>query len=187
MRQFFTEHTNLFWAIIGAIGGVLADRIARFTVVLLSAIFFPNRQLDTLLGNWSVYHYSIRNGEVILRTEQWTIKKKRLRKGPWILTSDPVMKDLIYKGELTGISGSDVTCMMQGVRHTEEFYVRILYPIPSDQTLTYGLKVGVNFDREVFSTIYLFSRNELSETNVKNRLDASLSNALTNSKFLKIH
>jgi len=185
MRQFIAEHSNLFWAIIGAIMGVLADRFARFGSTLFSAIFFPNRQLDTLLGNWWVCHYSIRNGEEILRTEQWTVKK-RLSKGPSIVTSDPAMKDLIYKGELMSISGSDVTCTMHGDRHTEEFYVRILYPIPSDQTITYGLKVGVNFDRQVFSTIYLFSRKKLLETDVKRRLDASLNSALSNSKFLRI-
>src|SRR5713226_4623480 len=136
MRQFLAEHPNFVWAIIGAILGVLAERTAYLIRVLFSAVFFPSRQLDTLLGNWWVYHYSIRNGEVILRTEQWTVTNP-LGRGPRIVTSDTAMKDLIYKGELTSISGPDVTCTMHGDRHAEEFYVRILYPIPSDQTLTY--------------------------------------------------
>lgn len=130
-----------------------------------------------VLGEWFVYHYSRRQGEVIFRKECWSIKL-RLRGDLWITTTDEKMTSLAYAGTVSTTQSTHIICRLQGTTHHEEFYVRVLYPIPSNDEMTFGIKVGEDFDHQVFSTIYLFSRSDLSMVAARRLLTARLRQCL---------
>lgn len=146
----------------------------RFVRVL----FNPARHPETaLLGIWSVYHFSRREEQPLMRSEQWQLKLN-WRGHIVVRTSDVQMAKLIYKGTLEDTDTVHLTCRMRGALHHEEFYVRIIYPIPSDRENTFGVKVGENFDHDIYSTLYLFSRETMSHSAAAARLRRKIDQCL---------
>ena len=183
---FLLEHrTEILLGIAFTFFGLFLERLARLLERVYRHVRSPQRRMETLLGQWHVYHYTTRDGENIVRSEVWTISK-RIGGLPRIQTQDPKMANLIYHGEVGSVTSHDVTCVMRGHLHEEEFYVRVLYPIPSDRNITQGIKVGVNFDHRVFSTIYLFSRAEMTDQLATSQLDALLESATDDKRFMKL-
>lgn len=177
--DFFVENwVLLIFAFLGACLPAAANAVvAAFQYARVR--FNPSKHPATaLLGKWSVYHYSRRDGRPILRAETWQMRLN-WRGSIAVRTTDPQMKNLIYAGELNGLASAHLTCRMHGCQHSEEFYVRILYPIPSDEEATFGIKVGENFDHDVFSTLYLFSRRPLSPQVSSRRLRDKLRHSLS--------
>lgn len=144
----------------------------------LRVLINPARHPETaLLGSWSVYHFSRREDQPLMRSEQWQLKLN-WRGRIVVQTSDAQMAKLIYKGTLEDTDTAQLTCRMRGALHHEEFYVRIVYPIPSDRESTFGVKVGENFDHDIYSTLYLFSREPLSRSVAGKRLRQKIDQCL---------
>lgn len=163
----------MVFTMVGALLPVVARvawSFARFVRIRLN----PSRHSETgLLGTWFVYHFSRRDDRPLMRTERWQMKLN-WRGQIVVNTSDDQMTELIYKGKLEDIDSVHLKCRMKGARHHEECYIRIIYPIPSDRHSTFGLFTGENFDHDVFSTVYLFSRDPLTPAVASTRLRRKL-------------
>lgn len=168
---------ELLFTLVGAFLPFAAQALwalIRFVRVLIE----PTRHPETaLLGSWSVYHFSRREEKQLMRSEQWQLKLN-WRGRIVIRTSDAQVAKLIYKGRLEDTDTAQLTCRMRGALHHEEFYVRIVYPIPSNHESTFGIKVGENFDHDIYSTLYLFSRQALSHSVASKRLRQKLDQCL---------
>ena len=77
-------------------------------------------------------------------------------------TKDDQRPGLIYRGPVELVD-SHVLLPVQGRHHREHAYLRILYPIPTMKSMTFGIFVGVNFDLEMYSTMYFLSREDMSD------------------------
>jgi hypothetical protein len=164
---------ELLFTVIGALLPVAASvawSLVRFVNVYANPTRHPER---ALVGDWFVYHFSRQESKEFMRSERW-VMKFTWRGQIDVRTSDEQIADLIYKGRLEGADATQMTCRMRGVLHHEEFFIRIIYPIPGRRETTFGLKVGENFDHDLFSTIYLFTREQLSTSTAALRLRRKL-------------
>lgn len=173
-KGFIARHwPELLFAVVGALLPAIA-RICWLLIRFVRVRVKPARHPETgLLGTWFAYHFSRRDNRPLLRSERWQMKLN-WRGEIAVTTSDDEMPKLIYKGTLEGIDSVNLLCRLHATLHHEELFIRIIYPIPSGHEATFGLNVGENFDHHVYSTLYLFSRDELSSRSAATRLHRKL-------------
>jgi hypothetical protein len=173
-EPFIVRHwPELLFTVIGVLLPVVwsvASSLIRFANVYVNPTRHPER---ALVGIWFVYHFSRHESKELMRSERWEMKFT-WRGQIAVRTSDEQMADLIYKGWLEEVDAAQMTCRMRGVLHHEEFFIRIIYPIPARGETTFGLHVGENFDHDLFSTLYLFTRERLSGGTAARRLRRKL-------------
>lgn len=161
MTQFFSDHwTETLFLLIGSAIPYVVQGLSWCAKVGYGKVRPKSGPADALLGQWYVYHFSRDHAQHLFRKETWKVSRD-LHGALKIETSDEERPQLIYAGTIEALGTTHVRCRLSGKLHSEEFYVRIRYPIPSKRGMTYGVKVGENFDHEIFATIYLFSRTDM--------------------------
>jgi len=122
-------------------------------------------QKDSFLGEWFVYHFTTENKEEIFKEDKYTI---RLRLGGYhVTTHDNNRPDLKYFGKLRKLPDGSLLFRMSGEGFIEEFYLKMKNPIPNAERISLALELGMDFDSRIYSTIYLFSRDRMEETDAK--------------------
>lgn len=174
MLKFLNDHrADLVFVLLGVAAPYILTTLAIVLKLAIRRALHRHGPEAALLGEWHVFHYSRNNRRTFVRKEVWTITLD-IRGRAKIATHDRDMPNLVYIGEIGSVERQHVICRLKGKEHAEEFYVRILYPIPARRDETYGIKVGENFDHELFATIYYFSREECPSPTATRRLNEKL-------------
>jgi hypothetical protein len=152
------------------VAGCLLSFIIKWAMVLIKFLYMVcfNKDKSVFIGKWYTYHYTAEHSKLIFRREIWDIQLKLT--GYYATTKDEERQGLVYEGKLNIASDSSLVFVMKGKGSTEEYYIKINYPIPNSDGITYAIKVGVDFDSNKFSTIYLFSRNDLNKEEAQTKI-----------------
>jgi hypothetical protein len=160
---------QIIFLLVGATIPYVVSGMVWTVRLILSRVRARHGPARALIGVWNVYHFSQKEGHTVFRYEIWKIHMN-LRGRLAISTQDDRMAGLNYVGYLDAAESGHIICRMRGKGHREEYYIRLAYPIPSDVHLTYGLKVGEDFDHNIFSTMYMFSRRDISIPRARKQL-----------------
>lgn len=141
------------------------------TTILLSmlrylvAYFREYSKITPLLGEWHSYHFSRANHVPIFRHTRWFFKRSFM--GLRMKSIDSKKKTEPYRGRVYFEAGH-VVINAECVNHREETWqARFNDPIPNEQTMMIGIELAQYFDREMFATVELCSRIEMTEADAK--------------------
>ena len=151
---------DIAFTLLGCVIPFLASCLLSIFKYIYILLFRKDRSV--FLGTWYVYHYSNENEQHVFIEGIWEMKLSLA--GYYAISRDSERSGLAYKGRLRLLKDATLVLLMHGVGSMEEYYVKIKYPIPNKSSVTYGIKVGIDFDSREFATIYLFSRNKLSKS-----------------------
>jgi hypothetical protein len=154
---------------------MINEIILKFIIALIVAVLaFFARQLWKLIKyqvygrfkkhplqrDWHTYHFTNENKKIIMRYEKWNIKKNVIGDLA-VETDDPNRPGLIYKGKISSVNDY-FWFYFEGLGHNERFQIRFDNPIPSKNQRMYGFFLGVDFNNSPYSTIWLASRDKIS-------------------------
>ncbi|WP_433607911.1 hypothetical protein ACQP2P_34050 [Dactylosporangium sp. CA-139114] len=151
--------SEIVFAIVGIVAPYILTAIVKFFAGMASRRRVQGGPNAALIGVWYAFHFSRVRNVAILRREVWNVRLDR--RGRLVVTAtDPGVGELSYSGHLKSIDSGHLACLMHGVGHDEESYIRLQHPIPSQPEI-FGMEVAVNFDREIRATVWLLSREDL--------------------------
>ena len=120
-------------------------------------------------GIWHSYHYTRKNGQLILRYEEWKIYRD-LQNRICIKTNDPEDPLLKYKGYIYGVE-NHLLFTLKGIFHEEEVHMRFQKIIPTGQDMSIGIAMGVDFHGRPQCLLRIMSRRRLSDDEARKILD----------------
>ena|SRR5271157_3953698 len=123
-----------------------------------------------LEGTWHAYHYTRKNGDLILRYEEWKIKRNWQNRLS-IKTSDPKDPQLKYKGFISKEQNHLLIALSAVGTHEEEVQMRFPNIIPTGRDISIGLAMGVDFQHKPQCLLRIMSREKLSDDEARRILD----------------
>jgi hypothetical protein len=138
-----------------------------FSIGQAAYVYYKSgKKKNALIRTWHSYHWSRLHGEPIFRHERWCIRRRIF--SIHISQTDAKDPSLVYHGKVE-IEGSHVLINVDGSDHDDSAFVRFPLPIPH-QTEVFGLHMGQDFERHLYSTTILISRDELEPSVAKEKL-----------------
>lgn len=165
-------------------GGITEHIIAAFGLAFISfqyrsILSFLRRSIQStdelIIGTWNIYRYTKSQGEIVLLTDVWTIRRNLSRKYAVSMRSSAKNKISAYMGWIIYNERDRFSVLLEGFNHKEQSLISFSPRIPvSGDTRTLGLGLGDDADYILSSRIYLASRTALPHEHVKEILnDAS--------------
>jgi hypothetical protein len=145
---------------IGILAALITIWIIPATIYrFFQSVFSSTFRKGLLEGTWYAYHFTRMYGKLILRQEQWKIKRN-LQNRLIIETSDPKNSNLKYKGTVS--EGRDfIYILLYGIKHEEKVQMQFPNIIPTGQDMAVGLAMGVDFDHKQQCLVRIMSRKKL--------------------------
>ena len=144
--------------ILGAIVGFLLPYILN--LVRFIRRFFKKEIAE---GNWYVYHMINRDGIIQVENSMWKIKKGFYSK---FIVEERKVDYVLYKGLLV-FERNFWLVRLKGIKHDEEVYIRLINPIPTQDTRTQGLFLSLDYNGIATAGPVLISRKEILQDKVK--------------------
>lgn len=140
--------------IIGAVVGWLLPYLVR------TAVFIVRRFRRGIFdGKWCVYRVTNQDGKLKIEPSTWDIRKGFSSKFVVRETREG-LETPIYKGSLF-FERNFWLVRLSGVGHEEEILIRLFSPIPAENTSTWGLYLGIDFEGKPAAGPIMISREEL--------------------------
>ena len=176
----------LITLIITLISMVIIGIITRAYKPIISFFYnLTHKKNELLIGEWHVYHRTYKEGETILRQEEWCIKPHYLS-GYHVNAVDTEDSKLKFNGHL--ICGDKdakghLCGEMRGVGFHEIYHVRMNNLLAGRKSF-YAIILGIDINDDIVATIYVFSRDELGVEEAEELLDNQKDDCRTQLRLL---
>ena len=148
--------------------------LGAFIPYLISFIGYLRKYVSThknishLFGEWHSYHWSRVNSCSEFRYDIWNIKHN-LFSGLTLTQKDSKKGSLEYSGKLRYEGGHAVMEFVAKKHRQESWIFRAIdpIPVPNGNTIIRGIVLAQDFDRKIFSSVYIVSREPVAEKDVK--------------------
>jgi hypothetical protein len=149
------------WVIVTVIGAFIGFPFP-YGMKLLQFVI-RRFQRDFVEGQWHVYHVSSQNGEVQAVYSTWTIKKGVFSK--FVVHDNRKNLPRGYRGILLS-ERNFWLIRLNAIQHQEEVLIRLHSPIATQDAITWGLYLGLDFEGNASSGPVMISRKQIPTDDV---------------------
>ncbi|MDR0273207.1 MAG: hypothetical protein LBI27_07825 [Clostridiales bacterium] len=136
-------------------------------IITFISYHFSPRTRHLIVNVWYVYHRTYDDNIEKLRREKWNIEPSS--SGFRVTAVDEDDSSHAYEGYLKVDEYSNLDGKMDGVRFRDPYRIMIKSPVPGRNI--YAIVLGLDMDSNVVATIYLFSKDKISDEKVASLLD----------------